>query len=186
MGEIYRDWIIPHIAREITAGKEFLAKLDLEELHQVADALADCEANRIIKESLLKGILLDNQLVETIKAKVKENFMKGGDQRFLEILAGELKGLELDVQVNIVGKQANLAQVTDKLTNVFRTILANPAILQNPPMAKLFNEILESSGLSPVDFYGFQVPQQQLAQPQPQQVQNPIERPSVAQTISNV
>ena len=185
LGEIYRDWIIPHIAREITAGKEFLAKLDLEELHQVADALADCEANRIIKESLLKGILLDNQLVETIKAKVKENFMKGGDQRFLEILAGELKGLELDVQVNIVGKQANLAQVTDKLTNVFRTILANPAILQNPPMAKLFNEILESSGLSPVDFYGFQVPQQQLAQPQPQQVQNPTERPSVAQTISN-
>ena len=163
LGEIYRDWIIPHIAREITAGKEFLAKLDLSELQQVADGLVKCEVNKQLTEMILNGQMISEEETEIFREQVRESFMSGGDKRFIEILKDELKNAPIDVEVNIAGKQKSLNQVTDKLVNVFRQIVAAPQVLDDPRMAKIFNEILEYSGLSPIDFY--QKPKMQLQQP---------------------
>ena len=78
-----------------------------------------------------------------------------------------MKNTPISVKVNIVGKQKYLPQMTDKLVNIFRTIISAPQILQNPGMQKLFNEIIENSGLSPINFTGlqFQAPQQVEQQP---------------------
>lgn len=154
LDEVYKDWIIPYISREITNGQEFMSELDLEELQQVSDSLVECEANDMAKKLILSGQPVYPEQLQSFKDQVKKDFMKG-NKKFIEILKGEMKDLPLDVKVNIAGKQKNLAGQVDKLTNIFRTIISNPQILQNPPMAKLFNEILESSGLSPIDFSGF-------------------------------
>lgn len=180
VGEIYRDWILPHIMREIVKGQKFLAELDLDELQTVADNIVICETNKMLKEMILNGETITPEMVDQHKQMVRDSFMKGGNKKFIEILAGEMKNVPMDIEVNIASKQKDLAYQTDKLVNVFRTIIGNPQILQNPPMAKLFNQILESSGLSPIDFTGFtslpQLPQQQqpqlpagaVAQPIPQ------------------
>lgn len=181
LGEIYRDWIIPYIAKEVSQGQEFIATLDLEELQTIAENLVSCQANYYIKEKILNGEMPDPQEIEQIKQDTREAFMKGGNKRFIEILKDELKGIPIDVEVNIVGKQKNLAGMVDKMTNVFKTIIANPGVLQSPPMAKLFNQILESSGLNPLDFSGFTVlPPQGQEMPQ-QQMQSPTAiQPKVA------
>ena len=118
LGEIYRDWIIPHIAREITAGKEFLAKLDLSELQQVADGLVKCEVNKQLTEMILNGQMISEEETEIFREQVRESFMSGGDKRFIEILKDELKNAPIDVEVNIAGKQKSLNQVTDKLVSI--------------------------------------------------------------------
>ena len=159
LDEIYKDWIIPHISREVSKGQEFLAELDLEELQSVADSLVINKTNEMIKERILNGQLIYPEEAETHKQMVRDDFMKGGNKRFIEILKDEMKDAPIDVYVNIKGKQKDLAGQVDKLVNVFRTIIGNPAILQNPPMAKLFNNIIEASGLSPVDFSGFTISQ---------------------------
>jgi len=92
-------------------------------------------------------------------------FMKGDNKRFIKILKGELKKTPISVKTNIAGKQKYLAQMTDKLVNVFRQLIQTPQILDDPRMSKLFNEILESSGLSPVKY---QKPRVEQAQSQPQ------------------
>ena len=65
-------------------------------------------------------------------------------------LKGEFESIPLSVFVNIKGKQKDLAGNADKLTNLIREAMKNP---QGASMfAKQYNELLEASGFSPVDF----------------------------------
>ena len=130
----------------------------------------------MIKELILNGELVKPEDIEFHKNHAREEFMRGGNKRFLKILKDEMKKAPIDVRVNIAGKQKNLVAQTDKLVNIFRQIITAPQVLQSPPMAKLFNQIISASGLDPVDFSGFTlpVPQPQLA---PQQIpQRPLEQ----------
>ena len=156
--EIYRDWIIPHLAREITKGNEFLSELDLTELQQVSESLVMCVTNDQIKEKILNGQPVYPEEIEALAQQTREEFMRGGNQRFIKILKGEMKDAPMSVRISIAGKQKNLSQGVDKLVNIFRQIVANPQVLQSPPMAKLFNQIIEQSGLDPIDFTGFTIP----------------------------
>jgi len=159
LDEVFKDWIIPHIAKEITQDHEFLASLDLDELQTVADNVVTQESNNYAKEIVLRGEDYDPQKVQAYGQQIRNEFMKSS-KKFISILEGELKGAPLDVEVNIAGKQKDLSGLTDKLVNVFRQIIQAPGILDDPRMAKIFNQILESSGLSPIDFYQKPAPQQ--------------------------
>lgn len=167
LDEIYKDWIIPYIAKEITNGQEFLSELDLDEMQYISEAIANCKANEAIIERILNGQPIYPDEVELYKQQVTEDFKKGGNRKFIEILADELKDAPLDVRINIVGKQKDLNKITDKLTNIFRVVMANPMVLQAPGMSKLFNAIIESSGLDPIDFTSFTKPKPQVVGEQP-------------------
>ena len=123
LDEVYRDWIIPYIAKEINQGQEFIAELDLEEMQGIADSIVTNEANKIIKEKILNGELVEKKEIEKYKQQVRDNFRKGGDKKFIKILEKEMEDTPIDVFVSIVGKQKYLAQITDKLVNVFRQII---------------------------------------------------------------
>lgn len=151
--EIYRDWVIPHLAKEVTKGSKFLAELSADEMIYVGEALATNGANQAIKDKMLKkGEIVSPEEQIIIKDLKRQNFTKGGTKKFLEILKDEMSGEKLDVRTNIVGKQKNQALFTDKLVNLVRQFIATPEIRQDPEMIKMINSILESSGLSPIVF----------------------------------
>lgn len=160
--EIYREWVLPHLVREVGKGQQFLSELSLDELTYVADSVVQCAENDWIKKKMLEGELIDEEEREQLKVLSKDVFMKAGTKRFMEIYEGEMKDADLDLYVNVAGKQKDITQKVDKLVNVFRQVVAAPQVLDDPRMAKLFNEILEGSGLSPINFY-----QKPAAQPQP-------------------
>lgn len=155
MGEIYRDWSLKSLVAEMNKGQTFLDELSLEEVQEIAEKVVQNQVNDQIKKGMLEGRLLAPDAVELLKQTKREAFMKGGKKRFLKIFQGELDDLPVDVEMNIAAKQKDLEGIANKLTNIFRAIIANPEILQAPGMGKLFNEIIESAGLSPVDFLGF-------------------------------
>ena len=166
--EIHRDWIIPAIIKEVLGGQEFIAELDFEELQAVADNLVTNEANKKIKEIILKGEIPNEEEIEVFKQEVRDSFIKD-NKKFITILKGEMKDAPIDVYTNIVGKQKYLSAMVDKLGNIFNQIAANPQILDDPRMVGIFNQILEGSGFSPIDFH--QKPKQPIQQPQaPQEV----------------
>lgn len=175
-GEIYRDWVLKYLADEMNKGDEWIDELSLDELQEVADKVANKLTNQRIKEALLSGKIVTKEAQDELKNVIKQEFMKGGSKRFLEIMKGEIKGLPLDVDFNIAGKQKNLYDIVNKLNGIFRTVFANPSILSQPGMSDLFNNILEYSGLSPVDFSGLSQP----ATPPPQMNQPP-EQPTTPQ-----
>lgn len=178
--EIYRDWIIPHIKRKITQGTKFLSELSLEELQYVSDAIVTNQVNNRIKKLILEGKTVTPEQQEAFTQLYKEEFSKKGNKRFIEILKGEFKDAPLAVKVSVQGKSKDLASRTEKLTNVFRVVVSNPAVLKMPPIAKIFNDILEASGLDPADFS--QITSEQIAEAQgmPPQEMAPEEAPMMA------
>ena len=152
LDQVYQDWIIPQLAKEVIQEREFLAELDMEELQEISDRVTEARTNNMVKERILGGQLITNEEADIFRETTRETFLKGGNKRFLKILKNELKNAPISVKTNIVGKQKNAPAITDKLVNVFRTIVAAPQVLDDPRMAKLFNDILEQSGLSPISF----------------------------------
>ena len=155
--EIYKDEIIPYISKQITKDIEFLSELTTEEMQNISDNIAIKETNQEnIKRILSGGEPLRAEEMEVFKQQAKENFYKGGNKKFIKILKDELKGASIRVKVNILDKQKDLGIMADKLTNVFRSIFANPEgfqqVMQIPAAAKAFNEMLEVSGLSAMNF----------------------------------
>lgn len=177
-GEIHRDWVFQYLIDEMNKGDQWLDELTLDELQEVAEKVSIKNSNKRIKDLILSGKKVTPQEQETMRQVIKDEFMKGGKQRFMEIMKDEFKDLPLKVKFNIAGKQKDLAGFVNKLNAVFRSIFANPAVLQAPGMSELFNNILESSGLSPIDF-------SQLTQPQeaPSQTQDPTQTQPVPSPI---
>lgn len=177
--EVHRDWIIPHIAKELSKDQEFLSELDLDELQLVASSLVKNKIEDFKKEKVLKGELFDDAELDIIREKVREDFMSGGKERFLKTYKEELKGIPLVIKTNIAGKQKDMLARVDKLNAVFSQVFSSYdpqtkqfTVLQDPKMAKLFNEILQNSDLSPIDF-GVAPPPQPTPMPQPAPVATP-------------
>lgn len=175
-GEIYRDWVLKYLSDEMAKGDNWLDELTVEELQEVADRVVTKEVNERIKEKILSGSIVTPEERDVLAQTIKESFLKGGKKRFLKIMKDEIKDIPLDVRFNIAGKQKNLYDVVNKLNAIFRTVFANPAVLQSPGMSELFNNILESSGFSPIDFTSLSQPSPQQGQPQgqPSQIQSQV------------
>lgn len=156
--EIYRDWIIPHIVKEITKGAKFLSELTLEELHMVSEAVVTNQTNEFIKNQILSGVVLEQQDIDQYKQQAIATFKKKGNKHFIEILKGEFKDTELGVRVSIAGKSKDTGAMMDKISSVLRFMFANPYLLQSAPIAKLFNQMLDLAGIDPIDLSNFHVP----------------------------
>jgi len=149
--------VLPHLGNEINKGSKWLDNLSLEELQEVAEKVSTKEANKKIKRMVLAGKMLTKEEADQFRAVIKEGFMKGGEKRFLELFKDEFKDLALDVSIDIAGKQADLFERVSKLNAIFRTVFtpAGIQVLQTSPAAgELLNQILEGSGLSPINFAG--------------------------------
>lgn len=152
MDEIYRDWILPYISKEIAKGQKFLTELSADELQEVSRQVVINQTNDFIKERILEGEIISEEEMGAFKQTAQEQFVAKGRKRFIDMLKEEFKDEPLDIRVNIAGKQKNLALLTDRVVNVLRQFIATPQIRQDPEMIRLLNVILESSGMSPIIF----------------------------------
>ena len=150
---LYRDWILQYLVDDMNKGITFSEELTLDEMQDIADLISRNKAESQIISKILEGELVTPETREALIANYKEQFTRGGSRRFFEIIQGELDDIPLEVFVNIKSKQKYMAQEADKLTNIIREVLRNPqAFQQIPGVGKAFNQLLENSGLSPIDF----------------------------------
>ena len=171
--EIYRDWIIPYIAKEITKGQKFLATLEQEEMEAISEMVIKNAVKDMEAEKVLSGIVPLPEETEAFKIKLKEDFMKD-NQKFLEILKDELKDINMNISINIDGKQKSLIAMADSVSNIMNKALStyDPntksfAIFDDPRMAKMLNKILEYSNMSSIDFNNYSPPKTEVPQPAP-------------------
>ena len=170
--EIYRDWIIPHIKKEITNGFKFLSTLSMEEMQYVADRMAANAWNKFYVNKVLEGGEFADGEQKAWMEQWKTDFRKGGNKRFLDVLKGELK--DAPIGVAVTATTSNLSEMADKITNIFKFMFANPQgfaqVMQIPGMASSFNQLLEFSGMKPADFSGIEKMAIAQAQPSPQEM----------------
>lgn len=152
VSEIYHEWVMSYITRELRSGQEFLSELSGDEMINIADKVVNSVSNRFVKDKILNAQLINSEEIMKIKEVAKNDFLKGGNKKFIQILKDEFKEIGDVIKTNIANKQKNLAFLTDQLVNVVRQFISTPEIRQDPEMIKLLNTILESSGVSPIMF----------------------------------
>jgi len=162
MDEIYRDWVLPHIQKEIVKGKTFLEELSSDEMMEISERIAENYANKVLVERVLEGKTFLAGDKDILMQKSTEKFNKS-NKKFIKIIKDEFKDKEIGIRTNIAGKQKNLDAMTDKLVGVLRQWMQMRASgVDTSGLDNILNTILESSGLSPVMF-GYNQPQQQNA-----------------------
>ncbi len=150
---LYKDLILGYLVKEMNSGKKFSEELTMDEMLEISEKVATNHAEREIMDMVLDGQTPTPEVRDELIKIKKEEFIKGGSRQFMEVMKDELKGLPIDVLINIEGKQKTMAQNADKITNIIREIVANPqAFQQLPGIGKAFNELLENSGMSAIDF----------------------------------
>ena len=149
--ELYADWILSWLVKDMNAGKKFSEELSLDEIQEIADKVIGNQVEKRIKDMIFKeGKVITEEERDTMKDTLRTQFLKGGNRRFMEILKGELESIPIKVFVNITGKQANLAENADKMSNLIRELLRAGVPIAS--MSKQLNELFENSGLSPMNF----------------------------------
>lgn len=181
--EIYRDWIIPDIIKKVLGGKEFFATLSVGELEWVTEQVSETVANKTQLEAILSGEIPGDK--EILKQQAREQFSKKGNRHLLEILEDEFRDKAVTIGISVASKQKDIAALSDKFMSIFQTALTNPQgfsmAMQNPALARTFNDILEFSGLSQADFTELT---KQISQPQQVALpQTPIQQPQVPQLV---
>lgn len=151
---LYRDWILQYLVDEINTGVKFSEELTLDEMQYVVKQISKNEVQeKITKKIMETGEIPTAEERDIMEKAYADELMKKGNRMFFETIKDELKDIPMSVMVNIRGKQRNMSQNADALSNIARQVLSNPqAIAQMPGIAKLYNEIIEESGFSPVDF----------------------------------
>lgn len=150
--QLYRDWILDMMVSDLNSGKKFSEELTLDEMMEIGETIAKNKIEEKLKEIIWNGGIITQEMKDTLIAQEMEEFKKGGNRKFFEIIKGELDKIPMNVMVNIKSKQKDMAQNADKITNILREIMKNPQAFQQKGIGKAVNQLLEESGMNPIDF----------------------------------
>lgn len=149
---LYPKWILGYLVKDMNNGKNFSEELSLDELQWVTKRMVENRTERKMAELIFNGKIVTSEIKQQALEFYKAEFAKMDSRGFFEIIKDELQGIKTDVFVNIKGKQRNMAANADKLTNVIRALIANPAAFTQPGISDMVNQLFEESGMNPVSF----------------------------------
>jgi hypothetical protein len=174
--EIYQDWILPFLVRKIRQDKELVAELERDELESVANALAQHEAFKMAKQKILSGEIVTPEQMNTVFETVKASHLSSGTRRTFSLIEDMFKDWEGKIEVITTGEQKNKAVMLETLFNIFQVVAKNPGVLQDPVLRRLFNQIVEAAGYSPLLLDG----------PNGPAANQPIQQPTGAELPSEI
>jgi hypothetical protein len=146
--EIYEDWVLPFLVKEINRTKEFIGDMTDDELEIVAGLIAEFEANEKVKQAILSGQVVTQADMDQLKQSIAQAHTKAGKKRKFKFPKGYFKG-DYGVEVITTGEQKDRQKVLSSLFQIVQVVAQNPNVLDNPTMGRLFNEIMETAGVSP-------------------------------------
>jgi len=168
---LYRRWILKGLVEDMNRGHKWLSELTLDEIKYIAKAVSIKESNKktvdmVIKYFEKKGKAPTQEEIDQFKQVIEQQVIDKGNNSFIEIIEDEFKKIPIDVMVNIAGKQKNLMKISNDISNIIRTAMSNPQAFIESGLTEPFNQLLEASGFSPVNFNKLTTPQAQPVQQQ--------------------
>lgn len=169
--EIFMDWVLPFLVKQLKKDKDLTATLEPEELELVSEAVANQEADKFAKERILKGEIVTPEEKQAVYGAVKEASMQLRRRSFngLEKLFTDWMGT---VDVITTGEQKNKAAMLETMNNVIGFVMkmqlpdGRNLALEDGPMRSIFLQLMETAGVSPLLLTKMQAPAPQ-ALPQP-------------------
>jgi len=181
---LYPKLILPYLVKEMNSGKTFSEELSLDEITEIAKIVSSNTVEDKIKEKIPEtGIVPTNEEKELVKQTLMSDIISGKSKMFsngrgfMEIVKGEIGDIPMKVKINVAGKQKYLARDADKLSKLISMVIANPqAFASIPGLAKSFNQLIESSGMNPIDFTSIIQGVQQVPDVKTKQITSPVDK----------
>ena len=161
---LYRDLILKYLIRDLNKGEDFSEVLSLDEMQEIVKPIAENYAERQKRDIILSGQIASQEELDALKEEFIKKFMEG-DRKFFKEFKDAFTDIPVRVFVNVAGKQKNLAADADKISNMISFFLKGG--IPVTALAKPINELLEKSGMSPINFSAI------LAEPQVQEQEQP-------------
>jgi len=174
--EVLMDWVIPYLIKKINKEHILASDFSIEELKTIDKTFALNEANNRVKEAVLSGQIVSAEEYQAAIDAFTQFIGQDGKRRYIEIPKDYFKNYEDEVSIDITGETRNKQTALQTLSSIMAQVSSNPAILQDPTLSQIFNEILELSGVNiiPIAPQQQQAPQQtaKVAQPRQSAVEN--------------
>ncbi|MBP7540369.1 MAG: hypothetical protein KA802_10525 [Saprospiraceae bacterium] len=179
--EVLMDWVLPYLIKQINKEHILTSDFSIEELKMIDNAFAVNEANNRVKQAILSGNIITAEDYDQALEAFTQFIGQDGKRRYLEIPKDYFKDYEDNLTIDITGETRNKQVALQTLSTILSQVASNPAILQDPTLSQIFNEILEISG---VNIIPVTQPQQQQAPQQQKQVPMPQNSALANQTAS--
>ena len=172
--EVFTDWVLPHIKSKLTREHILSSDFTIDELMMIDEAFAINKANKKVIEKAIQGKVMTQEDYDKELEAQKLILQQTGEKRFIQVPNDYFKDAEFDVDILITGEQLNKSATFESISNILATVGANPTILQDPIMNKLFAKVIELAGvgISPTEITNALNKQtQQLDNPEQVQLQ---------------
>ena len=184
--ELFNDWIIPEIVKDINQEWILSAEFSADELAKIDERFGIYNANDVIKKKLLNLELDTTFNAEQYQASIdtyKELVQETGNTRFVDVPKNYFKDFKFKISVITTNESRNkaatlesLSKILGDVSNTFNPQTGTFAMLENPALASIFSKIVEQSGagISPITLNKLQSGQgikntpQQATQGQPE------------------
>jgi hypothetical protein len=173
LNEIYTERIIPFFIKQMRKQKELKLKFNPEELRKLDEDVENHVADKIIIDNIFSGVY-DNMppmMMWVAAGEDKGAIMEGMDmmlkkQKSRRTITDFPDGYWDDVAdklyVTVSNERRKKGIVLESLNNVLIQYLQyKPQLDADPEARKLFNQIVETAGLNPIDFTNSSPAQQQ-------------------------
>ena len=180
--ELFNDWIIPEITKDINQEWILSAEFSAEELQKIDQRFGIYKANEVIKNKLLNLELDEDFNAEQYQASIDAYttlVQETDNTRFLQVPKDYFKDFKFKVSVVTTNESKNkaaqlesLSKILADVSNTFNPQTGTFAMLENPALASIFSKIVEKAGadISPVTLNQLQKAQgtQRVPQETPQ------------------
>lgn len=156
--ELFNDWILPHISKQLNKVHILASEYSAEELKALDENYANYKANQKAKGLVFASIQNDTapttiEEYEQVKQGYKDFIAQTKDKRFLDIPDNYYKDFKPKITIVTTGEQKNKMAMMESLSNILTIYSSNPALFQQDPTAsQILSLILEKSGagVSPI------------------------------------
>ena len=154
--EIFTDWIMPFLVKQLNAAHILAHDFGLSELQEIDKNFSMHTANEMATKMMLTGKLVTIEDYANFQQQADQFIKQTKTKRFLDLPKDYYKKLKAKITINVVGEQQNKAAMLEVLAEIMKIYTQNPNLSQDPVLTELFMRIVEMSGagISPVTLIG--------------------------------
>jgi hypothetical protein len=146
--EIFMDWILPYLIKKLKKGHTLVSEFSKEELDRIDQAYINSLIKQELEKAVENGEIVDPMQVEELRMEALEKLATTGSHRYIEIPDNFFDGIKVKIDIVTTGEQQNKQATLESMSNIFQTVAANPAILQDPVLSEIFYSMVETAGAS--------------------------------------
>ncbi|MEK9207462.1 MAG: hypothetical protein AAB922_03205 [Patescibacteria group bacterium] len=175
--ELIIDLIIPEFKKDKKKVHRMIVGGSEEEMVMLRNVLADA----LLREQVWRLIGRINT-VEELEAVVQQTKQQIGTKVSLEIPDAYYENLQETVDINITNEQVDSNAKITTLTTAMQTLGANPGILQNPILRRIFGRALDAAGENSSELLAGA----ELIPPQQQQVAGSVAKQQPSELVNSI